>query len=277
MPVNKTVETQEFEMIEKVIKIDRVNKVVKGGKRLAFRAFVISGNKNGKVGFGLGKSKEVPVAIKKGIERSQKKLNEIKIINGTIPHEVIGRFSTSRVILKPAKAGTGVIAGGPIRILLETAGLKNIVAKALGSRNSINVTKAALNGLLSLRNREEEEKERGKKLSVYVEQLDEKHEELMKKLNEQERIRKEEERVNKEKEDAKRMKNKRRGGRRNNESFEKTPKNKEENTQIVVEAKEEKIATPQVAEKSEVSKIESEVKKDTIPEDNSEGNSEKKG
>jgi len=161
-------EEQENEFIEKVIKIDRVNKVVKGGKRLAFRAFVISGDQKGQVGFGLGKSKEVPVAIKKGITRSRKNFAKINMVNGTLPHEVIGIFGASRVILKPAKPGTGVIAGGPVRILLEAAGFKNVVAKSIGSRNAINMAKAAINGLLSCRNLSDEEAKRGKKLPVFV-------------------------------------------------------------------------------------------------------------
>ncbi|MGE4169299.1 MAG: 30S ribosomal protein S5 [Candidatus Margulisiibacteriota bacterium] len=155
--------------VEKVIQIDRVNKVVKGGKRLAFRAFVIAGDTQGKVGLGLGKSKEVPSAIKKGIDRAKKKYATIQVINGTIPHEVHGAFSASRVILKPAKPGTGVIAGGAVRILLEAAGIKDIVAKSLGSTNAINAAKAALNGLMKLKNLEEETKLRGKQLPVFVE------------------------------------------------------------------------------------------------------------
>jgi small subunit ribosomal protein S5 len=161
-------DSQDNDLIEKVIKIDRVNKVVKGGKRLAFRAFVISGDKEGQVGFGLGKSKEVPVAIKKGITKAKKSFAKINMVNGTLPHEVVGVFSSSKVILKPAKPGTGVIAGGPVRILLEAAGFKNVVAKSMGSRNAINTTKAAINGLLQCRNLKNEELKRGKKLPVYV-------------------------------------------------------------------------------------------------------------
>lgn len=164
---DKGFDEQENEFIEKVIKIDRVNKVVKGGKRLAFRAFIISGDQNGQVGYGLGKSKEVPVAIKKGITKSRKSFNKINMVNGTLPHEVVGVFGASRVIIKPAKPGTGVIAGGPVRILLEAAGFKNVIAKSIGSRNAINMTKAAINGLLSCRDIHEEEAKRGKKLPVY--------------------------------------------------------------------------------------------------------------
>jgi small subunit ribosomal protein S5 len=166
----------EVQMIEKVIRIDRVNKVVKGGKRLAFRAFVITGDQNGNVSFGLGKSKEVPVAIKKSIDRANKSLTNVQVVEGTVPHEVIGEYGSSRVIIKPAKPGTGVIAGGAVRILLEAAGYKNVVSKVLGSRNAINATKAALQGLQSLKVLEEEQKIRGKKLPVFIQKLEEENE-----------------------------------------------------------------------------------------------------
>lgn len=169
-----TVDTEdEVQMVEKVIRIDRVNKVVKGGKRLAFRAFVITGDQNGNVSFGLGKSKEVPVAIKKSIDRANKSLTNVKVVEGTVPHEVIGEYGSSRVIIKPAKPGTGVIAGGAVKILLEAAGYKNVVSKVLGSRNVINATKAALQGLQSLKVLEEEQKVRGKKLPVFIHKLEE--------------------------------------------------------------------------------------------------------
>ena len=154
-------------IVEKVIKIDRINKVVKGGKRLAFRAFVIAGDQNGSVGLGLGKSKEVPAAIRKGVEKARKHLVAINIVNGTLPHEVIGRFGAARVILKPARPGTGVIAGGSVRILLESLGLKNVVAKALASRNPINCARAALQGLQQCKNLEQESVIRGKSLPVF--------------------------------------------------------------------------------------------------------------
>jgi small subunit ribosomal protein S5 len=153
--------------IEKVIRIDRVNKVAKGGKRLAFRAVVVTGDQNGSVGFGLGKSKEVPIAIKKAIERANKSRFKINIIGGTIPHPVIGRFGSSIIVLRPSKPGTGVIAGGPVRILLEALGIRNIVAKSIGSGNAVNALQATLNGLLFCKNLEEAEAERGKKLPVF--------------------------------------------------------------------------------------------------------------
>ncbi len=162
---------QEQELVEKVIKIDRITKVVKGGKRLAFRAFVIVGNRKGKVGFGLGKSKEVPVAIKKAIERAKKRLESIQLVGGTLPHQVLGKFGASRVILKPAKAGRGVIAGGSTRILLEALGVKDVVAKSKGSNNPINAAQAAMEGLRQLKNLENEEKLRGKTLPVFFENV----------------------------------------------------------------------------------------------------------
>ena len=146
---------------EKLIKVNRVTKVTKGGKNLAFRAFVIVGDQNGTVGLATSKSKEVPVAIKRSIEKAKKNLNKINIIEGTIPHQIIGEFKSSKVILRPAPEGTGVIAGGSIRILLESVGLRNVVAKSLGSNNSLNMAKAALNGLMKLKNQQEEQNRRG--------------------------------------------------------------------------------------------------------------------
>jgi small subunit ribosomal protein S5 len=158
---------QEEVFLEKVIQIDRVTKVVKGGKRLAFRAFVIIGDKQGMVGCALGKSKEVPVAIKKGIDKARKSFVKINVVDGTIPHDVIGIHGASKVIIKPARPGTGVIAGGSIRILLEAIGIKNVVAKSTGSPNPINAAKAALNGLILCKNLKRENKCRGKILPVY--------------------------------------------------------------------------------------------------------------
>jgi len=169
LEVDRGMKDQEEELLEKVIKIDRINKVVKGGKRMAFRAFVIVGNRNGKVGVALGKSKEVPLAIRKGFEKAKRKLLEVAIVNGTLPHPVTGHFSASRVIMKPAKRGTGVIAGGAVRVLFEALGVKDVVAKCYGSNNPFNATKAVLAGLSLLKNVEQEEKIRGVKLPVYIE------------------------------------------------------------------------------------------------------------
>lgn len=151
------IETQEY---EKVVKINRVNKVVKGGKRLAFRAFLIYGDKNGKVGLGLGKSKEVPTAIKKAVERAKKNLEKINLFTHTIPHEVTGKAGSSKVFIRPAKPGTGVIAGGAVKVVLEALGIKNAVGKSLGSRNPINVALASLDALRKCKVKKEEEFER---------------------------------------------------------------------------------------------------------------------
>jgi len=160
----KGVEVSEY--VEKVVRIDRVTKVVKGGKRLAFRVFVIVGDQKGSVGFSCGKAKEVPSAIKKAIEKAKKNLTNINLINGTLPHIIFSKYGASTVILRPAKQGTGVIAGGAVRVLLEALGVKNVVSKCQGSRNAINVTRAAFNGLLNCMNLDLQENIRERKLSV---------------------------------------------------------------------------------------------------------------
>ncbi|MBT5856402.1 30S ribosomal protein S5 [bacterium] len=152
--------------MEKVIRINRVTKVNKGGKRLAFRALVIVGDKKGQVSIALGKAKEVPIAIRKAIETAKKALAPVNIIKGTVPHEIIGKFGSAKVIIKPAPPGTGVIAGGSVRILLEAVGLKNVVAKSLGSDNPVNTAKAALNGLQRMKDLKAESELRGFKLPV---------------------------------------------------------------------------------------------------------------
>ena len=157
---------EEKKDFEKVVKINRVNKVVKGGKRLAFRAFTICGNQEGSFGMGTGKSKEVPTAIKKAIEKSKKDYIKINTLDDTIPHEVNGRFGASRVIIRPAKKGTGVITGGSVRVILEAIGIKNVVAKSLGSRNPINVAKATLNALLKCKDLRTEESHREVSISL---------------------------------------------------------------------------------------------------------------
>ena len=139
------------EIIDKVVKISRVSKVVKGGKNFSFNALVVAGNSNGKAGIGFGKSNEVIGAIVKGTTEAKKNLKEICLKGDTIPHEIIGKFKAAEVMLKPASPGTGVIAGGPVRALCDAAGIKNILTKSLGSRNPINVVKAAMNGFLRLR------------------------------------------------------------------------------------------------------------------------------
>lgn len=141
-------ENESYE--EKVIEIRRTTKVTKGGKNLSFRAVVIVGNRSGKVGLGIGKAREVPEAIRKAIVEAKKNMIKVPIMNGTIPHEVIGRQDASKVLLKPAAPGTGIIAGGTVRAVVELAGIQNILTKALGSTNALNLARATINGLKDL-------------------------------------------------------------------------------------------------------------------------------
>ena len=152
---------------EKVLKIDRVTKVVKGGKRLAFRAFVIVGDKDGRTAYGLGKAREVPRAIKKALEKANKDLKSYNLVEGTIPHEIVGKFSSSKVIMRPASEGTGIIAGGAAKTIFESLGIRNIVAKVHGSRNPLNVAKATIDGLSKLLKLKDVEESRGIQIPVF--------------------------------------------------------------------------------------------------------------
>jgi small subunit ribosomal protein S5 len=163
--IREKIDPSQLDIKDTVVSINRVTKVVKGGKNLSFSALVVVGDGHGVVGFGVGKAKEVPSAIKKGIESAKKSLIRVPLQGTTIPHAVVGKFGSGSVLLKPAPDGTGIIAGGAVRAVVESAGLQNVLTKSLGSANPHNVVRATFNGLLSLKDPVTVARLRGKELA----------------------------------------------------------------------------------------------------------------
>lgn len=159
-------EQSELTQIEKIVSLNRVAKVVKGGRRFSFSALVVVGDGKGSVGFGLGKANEVPEAIRKASEQAKKSMIKVSLLDGTLPYQVMGRFGAGRVVLIPASKGTGIIAGGPVRAVMEAAGVHDILTKAIGTNNPHNVLRAAVAGLASLRSADQVSDLRGKTLET---------------------------------------------------------------------------------------------------------------
>lgn len=155
---------KDKEFVEKLIKLNRVAKVVKGGRRFSFSALMVVGDRNGRVGYGFGKANDVAEAIRKSIEKAKKNLITVPVRNSTVPHEIIGNFKSASVLLKPASPGTGVIAGGPVRAIMEACGVHDILSKSLGSKNTMNIVKATFDGFENILDAREIAKNRGKSL-----------------------------------------------------------------------------------------------------------------
>lgn len=155
---------RDNEYIEKLIKLNRVAKVVKGGRRFSFSALVVVGNGKGKVGFGFGKANDVAEAIRKSIDKAKKGMIDVPIKKETLPHEIVGEFKSARVLLKPASPGTGIIAGGPVRAVMEAGGINDVLSKSLGSKNTMNILKAVFNGLDNIMDAKVVARQRGKSL-----------------------------------------------------------------------------------------------------------------
>jgi small subunit ribosomal protein S5 len=162
LSIRRVLDVNTQNLKDQVVSINRCTKVVKGGKNLSFSALVVVGDKQGHAGFGMGKAREVPMAIRKAIEQAKKNLISMNLKGGTIPHQVLGRFGSGQVMLKPAPEGTGVIAGGPVRAVMEVAGIQNVLTKSLGTSNPHNVVKATFHALLQLKDADRVAELRGK-------------------------------------------------------------------------------------------------------------------